>query len=125
MAFAAIDEEHRAAAQVRVLLSPEAHLEAQMEWRESLFVDLGIGWCGLGAYYPCEARLACTGCSNFIPDKESLPLLERQRANLIELRGLGGRVLGGDRKNDLERELTGAITGLDRNITLVAGGKKS
>ena len=123
-AFAAIDEEHRATAQVRVILSPEAHLEAQVEWRESLFVDLGNGWCGLGAYYYCGARLACLGCSNFIPDRESLPLLERQRANLIELRGLGGRVLGGVRKDDLERELNGAIKGLDRNIALVDGEKK-
>lgn len=123
-AFAAIDEEHRATAQVRVILSPEAHLEAQVQWRESLFVDLGIGWCGLGAYYPCEARLACPGCSNFIPDKESLPLLERQRSNLVELRGLGDRVLGGARKADLERELNGAINGLDRNIDHVKGGEK-
>lgn len=124
-AFAAVDEEHRATAKVRVILSPEAHLEAQVQWRESLFVDLGIGWCGLSAYYPCEARLACPGCSNFIPDKESLPLLERQRSNLVELRGLGERVLGGARKADLERELNGAINGLDRNIDHVKGGKKN
>ncbi|HZU12133.1 MAG TPA: site-specific integrase [Chloroflexota bacterium] len=88
-AFAAIDEEHRATAQVRVVLSPEAHLAARLQWRESLFVDLGIGWCGLTAYHPCETRLACHRCPNFIPDKERLPLLEQQRANLIELRGIG------------------------------------
>src|SRR5262245_53108159 len=87
-AVAQIDEEHRATAQVRVLLLPEAHIAAQVDWRESLFVDLGLGWRGLTAYHPCETRLACQCCPNLIPDKESLPLLERQRANLIELRGL-------------------------------------
>jgi integrase len=53
-AFAAIDEEHRGSAQVRVMLSPEAHMAASAQWRESLWVDLGIGFCGLSAYLPCE-----------------------------------------------------------------------
>lgn len=120
-AFAAIDEEYRATAQVRVLLSPEAHLEAQHQWRESLFVDLGIGWCGLTAYHPCETRLACHTCPNFLPDRERLPLLERQRASLVELRGLAERIPGG-RRRDAERELAEAIGGLDSNIAALAGG---
>jgi integrase len=117
-AFAAIDEEYRATAQVRVLLSPAAHLEAQQQWRESLFVDLGIGWCGLTAYHPCETRLACHTCPNFLPDRERLPLLEQQRANLIELRGLVQRVPG-SRRQDAEQELTSAIGGLDGTIAAV------
>jgi site-specific recombinase XerD len=120
-AYARIDEEHRATAQIRVLLSPEAHMEAQVQWRESLFVDLGVGWCGLGAYHPCEARLACTGCPNFIPDKERLPLLENQRVNLIELRGLTGRTLPAARQQQVDRELSTAIDGLSRNIDLIGG----
>ncbi len=115
-AFAQIDEEHRATAQVRVLLSPEAHMAAQVEWRESLFVDLGLGWCGLTAYHPCETRLACQSCPNLIPDKESLPLLKRQRANLIELRGLTSEKLPGARKEEVNRELTTALDGIERNI---------
>ena len=115
-AFAQIDEEHRATAQVRVLLSPEAHIAAQVEWRESLFVDLGIGWCGLTAYHPCETRLACQSCPNLIPDKESLPLLERQRANLIELRGLSNERLLSTRREEVDRELTTAIDGIERDI---------
>lgn len=111
-AFAAIDEEHRASAQLRVLLSPTAHLAAQREWRESLWVDLGVGWCGLTAFYPCETRLACPGCPNFIPDRERLPVLERQRANLIELRGLGQRALPQAR----QAELAAAVGALDRQI---------
>jgi len=118
-AFAAIDEDYRATAQVRVLLSPEAHLAAQRQWRESLFVDLGIGWCGLTAYHPCETRLACHTCPNFLPDRERLPLLEQQRAHLIELRGLVDRIPGG-RRRAAERELAGAIGGLDGNIASVA-----
>lgn len=120
-AFAAIDEEHRATAQVRVLLSPEAHVEAQVQWRESLFVDLGIGWCGLTAYHPCETRLACHSCPNYIPDQEGLPLLERQRANLIELRGIGSRMIGGARKQELDREMSSAINGIERSITTLGG----
>src|SRR5262249_52590612 len=126
-AFAQIDEEHRATAQVRVLLSPEAHLSAQVEWRESLFVDLGIGWCGLTAYHPCETRLACQSCPNLVPDQESLPLLERQRANLIELRGLASEKLPSRRKEEINRKLTMAIDGIDRNIARVSeknGGRQ-
>ena len=44
-AFTAIDDEHRITAQVHVVLSPEAHLGATTAWRESLWVDIGIGWC--------------------------------------------------------------------------------
>jgi hypothetical protein len=51
-AFAAIDDEHRITTQVHVVLSPEAHLAAATAWRESLWVDLGIGWCGLSASEP-------------------------------------------------------------------------
>jgi hypothetical protein len=116
-AFAAIDEEHRASAQIRVLLSPAAHLAAQREWRESLWVDLGVGWCGLTAFYPCETRLACPGCPNFIPDRERLPVLEQQRANLIELRGLGQRALPQAR----QAELAQAVGALDRHIAALGG----
>ncbi|MBX3283302.1 MAG: tyrosine-type recombinase/integrase [Acidobacteria bacterium] len=115
-AFAQIDEEHRATAQIRVLLSPEAHLAAQLEWRESLFVDLGLGWCGLTAFHPCETRLSCQSCPNLIPDKQSLPLLERQRVNLIELRGLATERLPSLRNEEVSRELTTAIGGIERNI---------
>lgn len=115
-AFAQIDEEHRVSAQVRVLLSPEAHAEAQPAWRESLFVDLGIGWCGLTAYHPCETRLVCHSCPNFLADRESLPLLERQRANLIELRGLTEQKLPTARQREAERELTRAIGGIDKHL---------
>lgn len=124
LAFAQIDEEHRATAQVRVWLSPEAHIEAQVQWRESLFVDLGLGWCGLTAYHPCETRLACHSCPNLIPDKESLPLLARQRANLIELRGLSS-ALAPTRQRELDHELSTAIEGLERNISTLAGAAKS
>lgn len=119
-AFAAIDEEHRATAQVRVLLSPEAHIAAQVEWRESLFVDLGLGWCGLTAYHPCETRLACHSCPNLIPDRESLPLLERQRANLIELRGLASEKLPTARNAEVNCELTTAIDGIERNLATLS-----
>ncbi|MBK7935093.1 MAG: hypothetical protein IPK01_16810 [Acidobacteria bacterium] len=98
------------------MLSPEAHLAAQVEWRESLFVDLGLGWCGLTAFHPCETRLSCQSCPNLIPDKQSLPLLERQRANLIELRGLATEKLPSARNEEVYRELTTAIGGIDRNI---------
>jgi site-specific recombinase XerD len=123
-AFAQIDEEHRATAQVRVLLSPEAHIAAQVEWRESLFVDLGLGWCGLTAYHPCETRLACQSCPNLIPDKESLPLLERQRANLIELRGLASEKLPSMRREEINRELAAAIEGIERNIAVLSEKEK-
>lgn len=125
-AFAQIDEEHRVSAQVRVLLSPEAHMEAQTAWRESLFVDLGIGWCGLTAYHPCETRLACHSCPNFLADQESLPLLERQRTNLVELRGLTEQKLPTARQREAERELTRAIGGIDKHLNREkeAAGKK-
>lgn len=54
-------------------------------------MDLGIGFCGLSAYLPCQNRLACLPCPHFLPTRENLPLYGRQRANLIELRMLGGR----------------------------------
>ena len=111
-AFAAIDVEHRSAAQVRVYLSPEAHLIASREWRESLWVDLGIGFCGLTVYLPCQNRLACLPCPHFLPTRENLPLYERQRANLIELRVLGGEHLPPDRR----REIADAVGELDRHI---------
>ncbi len=116
-AFAQIDEEYRVSAQVRVLLSPEAHVQAHTAWRESLFVDLGIGWCGLTAYHPCETRLACHSCPNFLVDEESLPLLERQRKNLIELRGLTTEKLPAARQSEAERELTRALNGLDKHLS--------
>ncbi len=73
-AFSAIDDEHRVTAQVHVVLSPEAHLAAAAAWRESLWVDLGIGWCGLSAFLPCDNRLACLPCPNFIEKREQLPV---------------------------------------------------
>ena len=88
-AFAAIDDEHRITAQVHVVLSPEAHPAAATAWRESLWVDLGIGWCGLSAFLPCGNRLACLPCPNFIEKREQLPVFLEQRQNLIELRMLG------------------------------------
>lgn len=123
-AFAQIDEEHRATAQIKVLLSPEAHLAAQVEWRESLFVDLGLGWCGLTAFHPCETRLSCQSCPNLIPDKQSLPLFERQRANLIELRGLATEKLPSARNEEVYRELTTAIGGIDRNIAYLSENER-
>jgi len=122
-AFGAIDEEHRTTAQVRVLLSPEAHIEAQVQWKESLLVDLGIGWCGLTAYHPCETRLACHRCPNFIPDKHRLPLLEQQRANLIELSGLGDSRMPQARQQGFRRELDDAVNALDQNISAVGGAE--
>jgi integrase len=116
-AFAAIDEEHRTTAQVRVHLSPEAHLAASREWRESLWVDLGIGFCGLSAYLPCQNRLACLPCPHFIATKENLPLYARQRDNLIELRMLGKESLPADRK----QELTEAVDALDRRVAEMEG----
>jgi integrase len=108
-AFAAIDEEHRTTAQVRIVLSPEAHLAASAQWRESLWVDLGIGWCGLSAYLPCSNRLACLPCPHFIGDQEHLPLYERRRGHLIELRMLGEGRLTRERKEELD----GAARALD------------
>jgi integrase/recombinase XerD len=114
MAFAAIDEEYRTTAQVRVHLSPEAHLAASQQWRESLWVDLGIGFCGLSAYLPCQNRLACLPCPHFIATRESLPVYGRQRENLIELRVLG-ETLPTDRKDEIDD----AVSALDQRITEV------
>ena len=114
-AFAAIAEEYRTVAQVRVVLSPEAHLEAQKHWREAMWVDLGIGWCGLSAYLPCESRLKCQRCPNFIPESERLPLLETQRQHLVELKGL--RELPSARKAELEQ----AIGTVEGNIAVIRG----
>jgi len=114
-AFATIDEEHPTTAQVRIRLSPEAHLAASQQWRESLWVDLGIGFCGLSAYLPCQNRLACLPCPHFISTKENLPLYGRQRENLVELRMLG-EALPTDRKEEIDA----AVSALDRRITEVA-----
>jgi hypothetical protein len=116
-AFAAIDDEHRITAQVHVVLSPEAHLAAAMAWRESLWVDLGIGWCGLSAFLPCGNRLACLPCPNFIEKREQLPLFQEQRHNLIELRMLGSEQLPPDRKD----EITSAVEALDQRIAAMDG----
>jgi integrase len=111
-AFAAIDEEHRTTAQVRIYLSPEAHLAASLQWRESLWVDLGIGFCGLSAYLPCDNRLACLPCPHFVATAEHLPLYGRQRDRLIELRLIGEQLLPQDR----QRELHEAVEALDHRI---------
>src|SRR5216684_1550293 len=111
-AFAAIDDEHRITAQVHVVLSPEAHLAAAAAWRESLWVDLGIGWCGLSAFLPCDNRLACLPCPNFIEKREQLPVFQEQRRNLIELRMLGNEQLPADRQH----EIASAVVVLDRRI---------
>jgi integrase len=111
-AFTAIDAEHRISAQVRAVLSPEAHMAAATTWRESLWVDLGIGWCGLSAFLPCASRLACLPCPNFIEKREQLPLLREQRAHLIELHVLGADVLPAGRA----QEVSDAIESLDRRI---------
>jgi hypothetical protein len=116
-AFAAVDEEHRTTAQVRVHLSPEAHLAASQQWRESLWVDLGIGFCGLSAYLPCQNRLACLPCPHFIATKDSLPLYARQRENLLELRMIGETCLSTDRK----QELDDAVEALGHRIADVHG----
>lgn len=115
-AFAAIDEEYRTTAQIRVHLSPEAHLAASREWRESLWVDLGVGFCGLSAYLPCQNRLACLLCPHFIATKDNLPLYGRQREKLIELRMLGDGVLPAAQ----QEEIGEAVTALDRLIADVA-----
>lgn len=116
-AFAAIDEEHRTTAQVRVHLSPEAHLTASRQWRESLWVDLGIGFCGLSAYLPCQNRLACLPCPQFLPTRDNLPLYGRQRENLVELRMLGDGRLPADR----HQEIDDALVALDQRIADVGG----
>ncbi len=114
-AFTAIAEEHRTTAQVRVYLSPAAHLAASRQWRESLWVDLGVGFCGLSAYLPCQNRLACLPCPHFVATPEQLPRYGQQRENLIELRMLGETRLPPDRK----RELDEAVEALDRTIAAV------
>ena len=116
-AFAALDEEHRTTAQVRVVLSPEAHLAASRHWRESMWVDLGIGWCGLSAFLPCDNRLACLPCPNFTEKRDQLPLFEEQRRNLVELSMLGAGVLPVDRGE----EIVGAVAALDRRIVAMGG----
>src|SRR6266542_2871809 len=116
-AFAAIDDEHRITAQVHVVLSPEAHLAAAAAWRESLWVDLGIGWCGLSAFLPCDNRSACLPCPNYIVKREQLPLFQEQRRNLIELRMLGDDTLPVDRKD----EIAGAVEALDGRIVAMGG----
>lgn len=116
-AFAAIAEEYRAVAKVRVVLSPEAHLEAQRQWHEAMWVDLGIGWCGLSAYLPCDSRLKCQRCPNFIPDKHRLPLLEEQRQHLIELRGLD--VLPPPQRAEMKQ----AVTIVEENIRIAQCGQ--
>jgi integrase len=116
-AFTAIDDEHRITAQVHVVLSPDAHLAATTAWRESLWVDLGIGWCGLSAFLPCGNRLACLPCPNFIEKREQLPVFQEQRRNLIELRMLGSEQLPADRKD----EITSAVEALDQRIVAMDG----
>lgn len=116
-AFAAIDEEHRTSAQVRVYLSPDAHLAASTQWRESLWVDLGIGYCGLSAYLPCDSRLACLPCPQFVPTPEHLPLYSSQREHLIELRMLGEHRLPADRRQEVDE----AVAALDRRVAALSG----
>lgn len=116
-AFAAIDEEHRTTAQVRVYLSPDAHLAASTQWRESLWVDLGVGFCGLSAYLPCDSRLACLPCPQFVPTPEHLPLYGSQREHLIELRMLGGSRLPADRRQEVDE----AVAALDRHVAALGG----
>jgi hypothetical protein len=111
-AFSPIDDEHRISAQVRAVLSREAHIAAASTWRESLWVDLGIGWCGMSAFLPCANRLVCLPCPNFIEKREQLPLLKEQCGNLIELRVLGDEVLPDERKHDAND----AIDSLDQRI---------
>jgi integrase len=116
-AFAAIDDAHRITAQVRVVLSPEAHLAASTAWRESLWVDLGIGWCGLSAFLPCDNRLACLPCPNYIEKREHLPLFQEQRSHLLKLRILGTEMLPADRN----AEIAGAVEALDGRIVAMGG----
>ncbi len=79
-------------------------------------MDLGIGFCGLSAYLPCANRLACLPCPNYISTSEDLPLLERQRGNLIELRTL----LGPEAPVDRAEELDSAIAALDVRLAAAA-----
>jgi site-specific recombinase XerD len=116
-AFATIDDEHRITAQVHVVLSPDAHLAAAAAWRESLWVNLGIGWCGLSAFLPCGNRLACLPCPNFIEKIDQLPLFKQQRSHLIELRMLGDQVLPADRKH----EIINTVEALDQRIVAMDG----
>lgn len=115
-AFAAIEKEHRTTAQVRVFLSLEAHVEASRQWREAMWVDLGIGFCGLSAFIPCDHRLACLPCPNFIPTRESLPVYQRQRNNLVELSIMGEVLLPPDR----HQEISDAVDALGQRITEVS-----
>ncbi len=99
------------------MLSPEAHVAAAIALRESLWVDLGIGFCGLSAFLPCENRLACLPCVNFIEKREQLPLFNEQRNNLIELQMLGGVVLQTERRNEIDD----AVRALERRIMVLDG----
>jgi hypothetical protein len=103
------------------MLSPEAHIAAATAWRESLWVDLGIGFCGLSAYLPCENRLACLPCVNFIEKREHLPIFNEQRNNLIALQMLGDGVLPIERKNEIDD----AVRALDRRIVALAEPQRS
>jgi len=103
------------------MLSPEAHLAASRAWRESLWVDLGIGFCGLSAFLPCENRLACLPCVNFIEKREHLPLFNEQRNNLIELQMLSDGILPTERKNEIDD----AVRALDRRIVAFDGSQGS
>lgn len=49
--------------------------------------------------------------------------MERQRSNLVELRGLSGRVLPASRQQEVDRELSSAIDGLSRSIDVVSGSQ--
>ena len=100
-----------------MVLSPEAHLAAATAWRESLWVDLGIGWCGLSAFLPCDNLLACLPCPNFIEKREQLPVFQEQRQNLIELRMLGSEQLPPARKE----EIASAVEALDHRIIAMDG----
>jgi hypothetical protein len=84
-------------------------------------VDLGIGFCGLSAFLPCENRLACLPCVNFIEKRENLPIFNEQRNNLIELQMLGDGVLPTERKNEIDD----AVRALDRRIVALGGPQGS
>jgi hypothetical protein len=108
-----IESQRRSASSSR----PRPTWRRPLAWRESLCVDLGIGWCGLGAFLPRNNRLACLPCPNYIEKREQLPLFHEQRRNLIELRMLGDRSLAADRNE----EIAGAVEALDRRIVAMGG----
>ena len=119
-AFTPIVDEHRINAQIHVALSPRAHLAIAAAWRESLWVDLGIGWCGLTAFRPCGNRLACLPCPNFIEKHEQLPVFQEQPRNLIELHMLGSQHLPADRKD----EITSAVEVFDQRVVPMNGMRR-